>query len=57
MRLKKNKKNKSELIAARVSVEELNKIKTKANIYAEGNISQWIVYSALNCKPKKTDLE
>lgn len=57
MRLKKEKKNKNEMIAARVSKQQLNKIKINANLYTDGNISEWILYASINCKPKKKDIE
>ena len=57
MRIKKRKHSKEEMIGARVNKEEFNKIKLNANLYTEGNLSEWIVYAALNCKPNKTDLE
>ena len=56
MRLKKQKDNKNETIGARVNNEQLNKIKLNANIYTDGNLSEWLVYAALNCKPQKKDL-
>jgi len=57
MRLKKAKKNKMYCVAARCTDEDSKRIQTKANIYTEGNISEYLIYSALNFVPDKDDLE
>ena len=57
MRLKKQSKNKSENIAFRCSKDHYNLIKRKANIYTEGNISEWVLFAAMNCLPDKNDFE
>ncbi len=40
----------------RLSKEERNLIKLKAGIYAGGNMSAWILYCALNHKPRTQDM-
>lgn len=30
----------------------MNRIKLLAGMYADGNVSQWMVYGALNVRPK-----
>jgi len=57
MRIKKKKKTKSEWIACRVSKEEQNDIKIKANLYTEGNVSEWLIHAARNYAPKREELE
>ncbi|MCP3684535.1 MAG: hypothetical protein GY861_17860 [bacterium] len=57
MRLKKKNNTKTETISFRVSKSELNKMKIKAQLYTEGNLSEWIVFSTLNHRPNKGDFE
>jgi len=57
MRLKKSKKNKTELIRFRCTAEDYNRIQTLANLYTEGNVSEFLTYSALNFFPNKDDFE
>ena len=57
MRLKKRKNNKVKTIASRVTETEFNKIKLKAGLYAEGNVSDWLAIAALKYKPEKKDLD
>ena len=57
MRLKKPQKNKTDNLVFRCTKEERNQIKRKANIYTEGNLSEWILFAALNCVPDKNDFE
>lgn len=57
MRIKKKNKTKTKFIGARASDREENEIKLKANIYTEGNISEWIIYAACNHIPRSEDLE
>lgn len=57
VRLKTTKDNKTGRITFRCKVKEENKIKQKANIYCEGNISEYILYAALNFVPGKEDFE
>jgi hypothetical protein len=57
MKIKKNKDNKTMVKSFRVNQFELNRMQLKANIYCEGNLSQWIIYSSLNYKPKGKDID
>lgn len=57
MRLKKNKKNKCKNINIRCTEEDFNKIKRKANIYTEGNISELVLFAVLDFVPNKDDFE
>ena len=57
MRLRRMKEKKSEFIGLRVSVEELNRIKQRALLYCEGNMSEFILYACLNYEIKEKDLE
>lgn len=56
MRLKKKKKTKLLKKDFRLSEEELNELQLKANLYTEGNLSEWIVYAGINYVPKKSEL-
>ena len=40
-----------------LDLKELNKIIIKPNIYTEGNLSQYILYAALNFIPGKEDFD
>lgn len=57
MRLKKSKKNKTSRLAFRCTEDEENKMQQKANLYTEGNVSEWIIYASLNFVPGKEDFE
>ena len=57
MRLKKNKTNKSSRLTFRSTEFEANKIQQKANIYTDGNLSEYILFAALNFVPGKEDFE
>lgn len=58
MRLKGIKKeNKTSSIGLRTSEEVKNMLQTKANLYTDGNLSEWIIYAALNYVPSKKELE
>ena len=57
MRLKKPKNNKTQRITFRCVEAELNAIMRKACIYTEGNLSEYILYAALNFVPSKEDFE
>ena len=57
MRLKKSRSNKTATIAARCLQEEWNRAQQKANIYTEGNLSEWVLFAALNYVPGKEDFE
>ena len=57
MRLKKESKKADEFIGVRCTKEVKNKIKQKASLYSEGNISEWILYAAANFVPSGEELE
>ncbi len=57
MRLKKLKEPKSCLKTFRLKLTEKHEIQQKANIYTDGNVSEWLIYAALNHIPRKKDLE
>lgn len=56
MRLKKEDNIKNDKITVRVSNMQLNKLKAKANVYCDGNLSEWILYAALHFIPSKEEL-
>ena len=56
-RLKRDKIYKTHFIGVRCTEEQYNEIKLKANLYTEGNISEFTLYSALNFEPNYEDLE
>ena len=56
-RLKTTRVYKSKMIAFRCTEEEFNEIKIKANIYCEGNISEYILYTSVNYEVNYEDLE
>lgn len=56
-RLKKDKIYKTEFIGIRCTEEQANEIKIKANIYTEGNVSEYVLYAALNFEVNYEDLE
>lgn len=37
----------------RCTEEQANRIQMTADIYCDGNLSEWILYAALNCHRKK----
>jgi hypothetical protein len=57
MRLKKKKDVKTKTVSVRLSEKDLNKLKIKAGMYTEGNVSEWIVFAGLEHRPNKVDLE
>ena len=57
MRLKRQAKNKTERIGIRCTLEDFNKLQQKANIYTEGNLSEYLLYVGLNFLPHKDDFE
>lgn len=57
MRLKKQSNNKTKRHTLRLTESELNKLKRKANIYTEGNLSELLLFAALNFVPSKEDFE
>ena len=56
-RLKRDKIYKTEFIGIRCTQEQHNEIKIKANIYTDGNISEYVLYTALNFEVNYEDLE
>ena len=53
MSYNKNKKDTKEtLIRFRISEAQKNEVQTRANIYSNGNISEWIRYCLSNPNPK-----
>ncbi len=57
MRLKRPVKTKEESIRIRTKEKDKNRMQAKANIYTEGNLSEYIIYAALNFVPSKEDFE
>ena len=58
MRLKRKKAiKKTEFLICRCKKTEKNKIKRKANLYCEGNVSEWLIHASINYLPNKEDLE
>lgn len=57
MRLKKGNNNKIKRVTFRSTEHENNKLQQKANIYTDGNLSEYILFAALNFVPSKEDFE
>lgn len=57
MRLKKKKERKEDQIQIRCKTSEKNEIQAKANLYTEGNLSEFILYAAKNYVPSKKELQ
>lgn len=58
MKLKKDKKEVLEgRISARCRMEDENRVKAKALLYTDGNLSEWVLYASLNFVPNKSDFE
>lgn len=57
MKLKKGKCNKTCRVILRCNQSERYVIEQKANIYCDGNISEYLRYAALNFIPGKEDFE
>ena len=55
-RLKSIKKQKTKVIGIRCTEREYNELKIKANVYTEGNISEYVLYCALCYKINKNDV-
>ena len=55
-KLKVAKQKKTKLINVKVNIDEGDKMQANANKYCEGNLSEWIRYSSMNLKPRKSDL-
>ena len=56
-RLKKKKVYKTRFIGVRCNDEQYNEIKLKANLYTEGNVSEYVLHAALNYEVSRDDLE
>ena len=56
-RIKKNRIYRTEYVAFRCTPEEKKLLKLKSNIFTEGNMSEYILYAALNYNVKYNDLE
>ena len=56
MRLRKDNKKNKDTVTIRMDETERNKAQQKADLYCEGNLSEWIRYASINCVPKKKDL-
>lgn len=57
MRFKKRAGKKTEFIGLRMSLEDKNKIFQRALLYTEGNLSEFILYAALNYTISREDLD
>jgi hypothetical protein len=57
MRLKRPKKTKEETVKARCDSQDRNALQLKANLYTEGNLSEWLVFAGKNFVPSKEDFE
>ena len=57
MKLKTSNKKKTGRINIRCYETEENKIVRLAMLYAEGNVSEYVLYAALNFVPSKEDFE
>lgn len=53
--LKQEKKNTR--INVRITEKEYKKIKRKAMLYAEGNISAYLIYCGINFVPHKSEIK
>jgi len=56
-RLKKNKVYRTEYIAFRCTPEQKNKLRLKAVVFTESNLSEYILHAALNYNIEEKDLE
>lgn len=57
MRIKRRNGKKTEFIGMRLSLEDLNRIRQRALLYCEGNISEFMLYAALNYHISRKDLD
>lgn len=55
-KLKTLNREPKKLITFKVSKSDLEALKKNAAKYAHGNLSEWVRYTGLNYKPKKTEL-
>jgi hypothetical protein len=60
-KLKKNKKQnpyaRKITVPFKVNADEMRAILSNAHTFTKGNVSEWVRYAAMNCKPAKGDLE
>lgn len=56
-RIKRDKKYKTEFMGIRCTNEQFNRIKTKSLLYTDGNLSEYVLYAALNFNVSDKDLE
>ena len=56
-RIKVKKIYKDQFVGFRCTELERNEIQLRANLYTEGNISEYILYSALNYNVNESDLD
>lgn len=56
-RLKPRKVYRTNFIGIRCTDEEKNRIQLKANLYTEGNISEYMLFCALEYEVKRGDIE
>ena len=57
MKLKQlQRENKNKLLTVKVTPSDFDIIRNKAELYTEGNISEWIRYSSTLLNPKSKDL-
>lgn len=52
----KSKESIRRLVNFKANNEELEAIKKNADLYADGNLSEWVRYASINFKPSKKDL-
>jgi hypothetical protein len=57
MRLKRKTDKKTEFIGARSSTPDLYRIQQRADLYCEGNLSEYVLFAALNFVPRREDFE
>ena len=56
-KIKNKKESEKTNVNFRVTKDELDKIKKLAKKYAGGNLTAWLKYTAINYKPKKSEIE
>lgn len=57
MKLKSPKETKEEYVKARCHQVDKNAMQVKANLYTDGNLSEWVLYASMNFVPGKEDFE
>ena len=56
-KIKNKRESEKTNVNFRATKDELDKIKKLAKKYAGGNLTAWLKYTAINYKPKKSELE